>query len=198
MSPRSKQQFEDIRDASKNKILEAALGLFGTKGYKSTSISDIVKSAGISKGLVYHYFESKEDLLKQLVDYLFEVANERMQGIMAKKDLEKPGPKEELKLMLDIVFSEFRENFKNWSLVLNLSVQIHHFSFIHKLAIEKVHGYVSSLKDLFAALGYAHPENEARLLGALLDGIGLQYYILNDEKYLNSIEHAIYQKYDLL
>ena len=199
MSPRSKAQFEELRDASRQKILEAALSLFGTKGYRSTSIADIVKSAGISKGLVYHYFESKEDLLRQLVDYLLETGKERMVGFIEQEEQQtQDDPKARLKFMLDLFFREMRENYHNWSLILNLSVQVHHFDFIHDIASEKMHGYVLLLKELFAELGYPHPEDEARIVGALFDGIALQYYVLNDEEYLNSIERAIYEKYELL
>ena len=44
----------------------AALELFATHGYHGTSISAIARHAGISKGLVYNYFESKENILLHL------------------------------------------------------------------------------------------------------------------------------------
>ena len=67
MSPKTKDQFEQIRKESKAKILDAALKLFGTQGYQNTSISEIMKLAGVSKGLMYHYFSNKEELIKQLL-----------------------------------------------------------------------------------------------------------------------------------
>ena len=56
MSPKTKGQFEQIRDESKAKILGVALNFFDTQGYQNTSISEITKLAGVSKGLVCHYF----------------------------------------------------------------------------------------------------------------------------------------------
>ena len=52
--PRTKEQFEEIRSRTKQKILESALELFAEKGFKGTSISEIAKTANISKGLAYN------------------------------------------------------------------------------------------------------------------------------------------------
>jgi AcrR family transcriptional regulator len=48
-------------------ILETALSVFASNGFKGTSIKDIAEAAGISQGLMYHYFSSKEDLLETTV-----------------------------------------------------------------------------------------------------------------------------------
>jgi len=44
------------------------MDLFFTKGYHATSIEDVARLAEISKGLLYHYFKGKEDVLAALVD----------------------------------------------------------------------------------------------------------------------------------
>jgi AcrR family transcriptional regulator len=199
MSPRSSEQFKELRDASRQKILEASLELFGTKGYESTTISAIVKKAGISKGLIYHYFESKQQILEELVEYLTELGGIRMKEYMGRKEeLLNGAPKERLRGMLDLFFIEMRENYHTWSLILNLTVQVHHFQFIHDMAMQKMNGYLLLMTDLFKDLGYQNPESEARILGALFDGIGMQYFVINNEDYLNSIEKTIYEKYNLL
>ncbi|HSV75852.1 MAG TPA: TetR/AcrR family transcriptional regulator, partial [Bacteroidales bacterium] len=69
MSPRTQEQFENIRQAKREQILLASLALFANKGYQSTSIDGIAKRAGISKGLMYNYFESKESILLHLLDH---------------------------------------------------------------------------------------------------------------------------------
>jgi hypothetical protein len=49
-------------------ILEVASGLFMTKGYEKTRISDIINGLdGLTKGAVYHYFDSKEDIFNEVV-----------------------------------------------------------------------------------------------------------------------------------
>lgn len=48
-------------------ILEAALTVFLAKGYASTRLDDVAAAAGISKGLLYRYFDSKAELFKDMV-----------------------------------------------------------------------------------------------------------------------------------
>ncbi|MBP2627002.1 MAG: ttgR [Firmicutes bacterium] len=56
----------------KNNITVAALRLFLLRGYKYVSIIDIANEVGITKGGIYHYFGSKEDLLHAAVQFLFD------------------------------------------------------------------------------------------------------------------------------
>lgn len=65
--PKSKQQFAEIREQSRAKILAAALDLFAERGFHATPVSAIAKRAGVAAGLLYNYYRSKDDLLKQIV-----------------------------------------------------------------------------------------------------------------------------------
>jgi len=58
------------KDERPNEILAAALGLFVRKGFVSTTMDDIAKKAGVSKGTVYLYFPSKDSLFKNIVHEL--------------------------------------------------------------------------------------------------------------------------------
>ncbi|MCF7823582.1 MAG: TetR/AcrR family transcriptional regulator [Candidatus Marinimicrobia bacterium] len=49
-------------------ILEAALRIFIKKGYSETRMDDIVQEIGLSKGAIYHYFQSKRDLFIELIE----------------------------------------------------------------------------------------------------------------------------------
>ncbi|WP_176585995.1 TetR/AcrR family transcriptional regulator [Priestia megaterium] len=66
--PRTPEENDRIRQASKEKIRAAAMELFMTQGYYATSISNIAKQAGISKGLLYNYYKGKEELLSEMVE----------------------------------------------------------------------------------------------------------------------------------
>ena len=66
MCPRTSEQFEDIRESKRRRIMDAAIDCFATTGYHAVSISDLAKHAGISKGLMYNYFSSKDELLKSI------------------------------------------------------------------------------------------------------------------------------------
>jgi len=61
---KKQQQSED----TKRRIAEAAKALFMQKGYKSTSIEDIVDATGSSKGNIYYHFKSKEGLFLHLIE----------------------------------------------------------------------------------------------------------------------------------
>jgi len=74
--PRKKQQFEAMRNATKDKIADAGLRLFAYKGLSATSIQDIARQADISIGLLYHYYKSKEDLFNELVETAIEGADQ--------------------------------------------------------------------------------------------------------------------------
>ena len=57
---------------NKTHILATAFKLFFQKGYKSVTMSDLVKESGLSKGAFYHYFNSKEELYKHSMDMFME------------------------------------------------------------------------------------------------------------------------------
>ncbi len=59
---------EKQKQARRQEIIEKSLDLFITKGYASTKISDIAEAVGMSVGLLFHYFESKEALYETLID----------------------------------------------------------------------------------------------------------------------------------
>ena len=65
-----------IREAKKQKtkkaILEAAISLFSENGYENTSIENIAKIAGIGKGTVYGYFQTKKEIFKGFCEYELE------------------------------------------------------------------------------------------------------------------------------
>jgi len=67
MSPRTSKQYEEIREEKRALIMDTALEHFANEGYYATTINHIARHAGISKGLMYNYFESKEALLKAII-----------------------------------------------------------------------------------------------------------------------------------
>ncbi len=52
-------------EATKKLILKKSANLFNTQGYKATSLSDITKATGLTKGAIYRHFDNKEDLERQ-------------------------------------------------------------------------------------------------------------------------------------
>jgi AcrR family transcriptional regulator len=66
---------------SREKLVDAARNLMLAQGYPITSVDDIIKAAGVSKGSFYHFFESKEELaLTAMHDFLANGAALMMDG----------------------------------------------------------------------------------------------------------------------
>lgn len=59
---------QQARDAARQAILEAARELFAEKGFAATSVVAIAARAGFAKGLVHHYFGSKRELWREVID----------------------------------------------------------------------------------------------------------------------------------
>lgn len=63
------------------RLLAASLRLFAQQGFESTSVQEIVAAAGVTKGAMYHYFSSKDDLLYEIYHRLLGVQTERLDAI---------------------------------------------------------------------------------------------------------------------
>jgi AcrR family transcriptional regulator len=70
-------------EARRDELLDAAQRLFTRHGLAQTSVADIAAEAGVAKGSVYRYFESKEALLSALKDRFFERMMERVTAVVA-------------------------------------------------------------------------------------------------------------------
>ena len=73
--PRSHAQNELIKEERRAQILSHALRLFATRGLAATKITDIAAAAGVSQGLIYHYFSSKEEIFTELIRHAYEGIN---------------------------------------------------------------------------------------------------------------------------
>jgi hypothetical protein len=76
----NKSDTQENNPELKNKIIDAARELFVKKGYYHTNMPDIVKSAKVSIGAVYHYFKGKESLAKEIHDYSVQLLEENFQN----------------------------------------------------------------------------------------------------------------------
>ena len=71
-------------EITKAKVLKEATNLFNTKGYKSTSLSDITDATGLTKGAIYRHFENKESLeieaFQKMMQEIFIALNEKIKA----------------------------------------------------------------------------------------------------------------------
>ena len=62
-------KFFDLKKEKQDRMINAALKVFALNGYRHASTDDIVKEAGISKGLLFHYFENKAGIYEFVYEY---------------------------------------------------------------------------------------------------------------------------------
>lgn len=62
-------RWERRPDTRPQELLDAALAVFAERGYRNTRIDDIAEAAGVTKGAVYHYFATKEELLLRAIEH---------------------------------------------------------------------------------------------------------------------------------
>lgn len=194
MSPRTKEQIASIRAESTQKILMAAMELFATDGFPGTSVNAIAKKAGVSKGLIYNYFDSKEDIVKGLIDMMFHMADDIIDQAAA---MESPSPKAELKNLIDVFFDTVKQQMDMMRWILPLVFQASKFSFVNEMVTQKAEATIGAMQRLFERLDYDDPKREAWLLGAVMDGLGLNVAIMPNYE-IDKMRKFLYVKYNLI
>jgi len=118
MSPRTARQYDTIRKAKRALIKEVALTCFADLGFHSTTISTIAAKAGISKGLIYNYFRSKDDILAEIV-------SESIDELYSSFDTDHDGhlSVEEFEVFVRKIFDIIREKSRFWRLLFAIMMQ---------------------------------------------------------------------------
>ncbi len=79
-------KFFDLKKEKQDRIINAALKVFALQGYRHGSTDDIVREAGISKGLLFHYFESKLGVYRFIYDYSVRYMNLELRSTVSPKE----------------------------------------------------------------------------------------------------------------
>ena len=82
------EKFFDLKKEKQDRMINAAIKVFAMKGYEHASTDDIVKEAGISKGLLFHYFISKLGLYSFVYDYSVKYLMLELSTGVSKKETE--------------------------------------------------------------------------------------------------------------
>jgi AcrR family transcriptional regulator len=85
-----------------NELLEAALNVFAENGYRSTRLDDVAEAAGVTKGAIYHYFDTKEELLLSVIDHYQTLAFGRVEDVLHNERLL---PSTRIQLLVRKIFS---------------------------------------------------------------------------------------------
>lgn len=169
MSPRTAEQFEEIRESRRAQIMDAALELFAREGYVNCSIAQLASYAGISKGLMYNYFESKEALLVTLIE-------DGIREILNYFDPDHDGvlTTEELVGFIRKVFTSIRDNQHFWILYINIILQPRVKEFMEgEPFINVMDKFGPMLVQYFTKMGFKDPALEMLTFSALIEGFGV-------------------------
>lgn len=190
MSPRTEKQFEEIREEKIHLIMGTALKLFAQDGYENTSIRQIAKQAKISKGLLYNYFSSKEELLQAIlnsgIDELIEVFDPNKDGVLEVT---------EMIFFINETFRMLQHHEEFWRLFFSVSLQPAVFKHVQPRFEEIYAPFTEMMVDYFTKLGYKNPRMEAVIFGNLLDGISMNYVINPDSFPLETLKNELILRY---
>lgn len=192
MSPRTEKQFEEIRQGKKRLIMDTALELFANEGYHLTSISKIAEKANISKGLLYNYFNSKEELLSSIIHLgikeMYDEFDPNKDGILTK---------DELAHFIEFAFKTIRDKKRFWILYFTLFIQPEVFEIIQKDFAELQERVMEVALTFFKNEGYENPMCEMMMFGAVLDGLAFQYVMAKGNYPIDELEEYLLKKYKL-
>lgn len=169
-------------------LVDTAIDLFSEQGYASTSIKAIAQSAGVSQGLMYNYFSSKEALLR----YIFREGIESLNQVLATPDLNQERP---LHTYLYHIFAALKQERKFWRLFHSVRMQSGIQEILQQEIKELQYVVISRLQGLLAPYVPTDSLTEALLLFATIDGITAHYFLI-DEYPLGDVVDSLVEIYE--
>jgi len=174
----------------KDKILNAALTLFATNGYHTTSVSQIAEAAKVSKGLTYNYFDSKEALLLAII----ERASDTMMAV-ASEMAANAGYQIRLRDFLDHYGKSLKANSQFFTFQLSLMFQPDLRAIVKDPMQNRAEQLLAKTATMFAQSGAQEPLIIARRFISELDGISLHYLSVFKDYPLDQMLIQLYQNY---
>ncbi|TAF67223.1 MAG: TetR/AcrR family transcriptional regulator [Cytophagales bacterium] len=175
-----------LQKITKEELLQKAAQVINTQGYKSTSMHDLAKACGLLKGSFYHYFSSKEILVKEVLSFSLAFFREH---VFAKAYQEAYTPEQRLAKMLTLQADIVSQNFQG-CLFGNLTLETDHleteFKEIIRLFFEEwqsamAHLWFLKTQDLTSA------QQQAQLSIAHIEGGILLMKLHRDKEPFNQV-----------
>lgn len=174
----------------KTRIVEIATKLFSENGFDNTSISKVCEASNVSKGLVFHHFKSKDELLREI----FTNTTEKIIKLNESVNQEQPA----LERLLDLIksfFTQIELDKMFFQLNLNVITQPKTKELLNDLIKERSAFILNSVKQLFQQIDEENAEVNSYLFIAELDGIALNYLGIFDDYPLAKIKNQLIKKY---
>ncbi|WP_436514591.1 TetR/AcrR family transcriptional regulator [Ekhidna sp. To15] len=176
----------------KQQVIKAATSLFSEKGFEKTSMSEICIAANVSKGLVYHHFQSKNEILENI----FSDTTEQMKNVSSAADNESPS--NQLLLIIENFFSQLEKDAVILRLNLNVMFQPSTREFLQTQIKERSAILFASVKKIFDQIDGQKSKTLSFMFIAELDGIALSYLSVFDDYPLQEIKEQLLSKYKSL
>jgi len=170
--------------------MRVATNLFSELGFENTSMAKICVEAGVSKGLVYHHFISKKELLRAI----FSETTQRMIEMSETSDVI-ANPKERLVNLIKQLFNQLRNDKLFFQLNLNIMIQPSTKNILKDLIQERAVHLLASVKAIFKAIDNEKHELLSYVFIAEIDGIALDYLTVFENYPLDKLENYLIKKY---
>jgi len=163
--PRSQEQYDEIRKQKKQLIMDTALELFAENGFHATTMSKVAKKAGVSKGLAYNYFESKQEILDKIIKTGFD-------SIYSHFDLNHDGvlTRDEFEHFIRNSFKAVGENRKFWKLYSAIVMQSDIAESMMEKYGDRSQTNLLMLNQFIKTMGSKDPEGDLMVISSLVKG----------------------------
>lgn len=173
--------------SSRQRILDAALRLFSQRGYDETSVAALARSADVSKGLVYHYFDTKRDVLEAVMAR----GSERLEAALDRVGSDSSGAPPPAAVME--ILGMVAEDLPWWRLLFRLRMQPELGREIGLTS--RGDSIENALERSLREAGYDSSRRDALALAAAVEGAA-QRYVLDPDGYpLVETAEAIVSRY---
>ena len=192
-------------EASRKQVLDAAIRALAKNGYAKTSVNEIAITAGMSKGAVHYHFESKDDLIAQVLERCARSMAER-----ARAAWEAPGePRDKIRRAIREMWATRREGGAELRVLADLMAQGLHdprlrepINGMFKTTRTEVQANLVRTLQEFGLTPKVAPHVIPRLLVSTLDGLALHNYFDppadgDEEEILSALENIAFTLFEI-
>ncbi|WP_421763670.1 TetR/AcrR family transcriptional regulator [Ekhidna sp.] len=173
----------------RQQVINAATTLFSEKGFEKTSMNDICLLANVSKGLVYHHFASKNEILVEI----FQMTTQRMKN-MSSSNLNIT-PSERLVTLIDTIFTQLEKDKSTFKFNLNIMFQPSTRELLSSQLKERSDALFGSIKEVFDQVDGENSTTLSFMFIAELDGVAIDYLSVFEDYPLEAIKQKLISKY---
>ena len=188
MSPKTVVQNKIIREEKKDLILTTALKIFAEEGYHASSVNKIADKANISKGLIYNYFDSKEDLLNNIISNIMDRYMEKYPPIDSIPN------DSHIEYFIDQSFEFVLEDKARAKLLFSLSSQSTVIEIMTTITMQKAEPFMKNVMKFFEIKKYDDPEGMMHYFFSTLEGIQL-HVTLNPQFPIDNVKKILKKQF---